>query len=76
MCETKTVWHKYPDEKPYDDYYNVTVEEEPGLKYVITATYDLDRNEWLFNDQFELNNVIAWSELPDPFDEDEDENEF
>ena len=71
MSETKTTWHKYPEDKPYGGYYNVTTEDEPGLKYVIPASFDSDRDEWLFNDQFEIYNVIAWSELPEPFEDGE-----
>ena len=68
MSETKTVWHKYPDEKPpKDDWYLITYLDKSGEKWVITEEYDKKKGRFL-REPFDLN-VLAWAYAPEPFEE-------
>lgn len=70
MSETKTIWHKYPDEKPpKDDWYLITYSPKPSEKWVISERYDKKKKRF-YKEPFDLN-VLAWAELPESVEEGE-----
>lgn len=65
---TKINWHPYPLELPDSGKnYLVTVEAEERFRYVYTAMF-MYVTGWLVDKNYK---VIAWAELPEPFDEGE-----
>ena len=76
MSETKTTWHKYPDEKPpKSGRYLVTIVSEFMGKRVTTDDF-YDYKELLENYNrgpryywyYHNGEVIAWAERPEPYD--------
>lgn len=57
-------WRKFPDEKPHESGEYVIQYELNGKKYVTSATYEADYNDWY--ELFYGSNVIQWRELPHP----------
>ena len=67
MSETKTKWHKYPDEQPTKlRLYLVTYKNKDHEPCIYIALYF---NGWRTGDLSELKDVIAWAELPEPYAE-------
>lgn len=64
MSENKVIWHPYPQEKPKRarEFYLVTTD-------VISNDIDIDYFNQL--NQFADKNVIAWAELPEPYNPEE-----
>ena len=57
-------WHPYPNEIPERyNHYLVTVEKK-GLKYVAKVMFSFDEI-WLVDKRYK---VIAWAELPEPYE--------
>lgn len=75
MSETKVYWEKYPDEKPKKEGEYIVTVKDYGKKYTTSAYFSTLDFSWIDRRiRRELYGVIAWGELPDPFDE--GENEF
>ena len=76
MSENKVIWHKYPDEKPKNNC---------DIPYLVTCLFDgFSRKEFIVDmfyyeeDSFKWNpqnDVIAWAELPEPYNPEEDKND-
>lgn len=67
MSETKTVWHPYPQEKPpkqMESYLTTMPKGIVGINTFIDSVFGLYDNE-----------VIAWAELPEPYNPKENNNE-
>ena len=65
---TKVDWHPYPEEKSAlrtDGYYMVTYRWITGDFVVDTACWDGER--WENFPVFPMVKVIAWAELPEPY---------
>lgn len=66
---TQVNWHPYPKERPAKhETYLVTVESVWGNRYV---AFDFYRGRW---DNFSRI-VIAWAELPEPYEQEGEDNE-
>lgn len=74
IYEQGIAWHPYPNEKPnvpntkvasFGEYYTayefLVTQKLGGVSHVITSVY--------FNGEFRDNDVIAWAELPEPYEE-------
>ena len=62
MRESKIVWHKYPQEKPpKEGLYLITIKfgnkKEVSMGYLTKEIYS--------------NTLIAWAEIPEPYEEEE-----
>ena len=84
MSETKTVWHSYPQEKPFSDYKDIDKYEflKKEVSYICMIKH---RDEkfmaeltWLpflkiFKRLYWIDDidkyVIAWAEFPEPYEE-------
>lgn len=67
MSETKTKWHKWPDEKPpCRGTYLVTICVGDGEPYVISYHFDPECQDPLAC-FFDGTKILAWAELPDPY---------
>lgn len=65
MSESKILWHKYPDEKPQrNDDYLVTIKTSRKL-YISKDCYDINEGEFEFEFMTEI--IIAWAEMPEPY---------
>ena len=67
MSENKVIWHKYPDEKPpkqMESYLTTMPKGIVGINTFIDSVFGLYDNE-----------VIAWAEIPEPYNPEEDKNE-
>ena len=67
---TKVDWHPYPEETPryYGDYlitYTVPIKSSKNRAEITYFDRWTDSNCW---DVFKDKKVIAWAELPDPYD--------
>lgn len=69
MSETKIVWHKYPDKVPtrYDKYL-ASIQSPTGSIFTDTLFYSDFTKSWM--DLGILDQVLAWAELPEPYDHD------
>ena len=67
-------WHPYPQEKPSDGYYNVTLKYS---KCTATAYYNTENDEWHGGNGFGFyvpnRCITAWAELPKPYEEGEEQ---
>lgn len=71
MSETKTVWHKFPEEKPPELIeLLVTHKTEKGELRIDKACFDPDEGWDGIIDM--VGDVLAWAELPAPFEPAED----
>ena len=71
--ETKTVWHKYPDEKPPEDCeLLVTVKSDYGGESWIDVSGRAFGDFIVELDGGQSHHVIAWAELPEPFSPEDD----
>ena len=76
MSENKVIWHKYPDEKPKNN---------SDIPYLVTCLFDgFSRKEFIvdmfYYEEDSLkwnpqNDVIAWAELPEPYNPEEKNND-
>ena len=76
--EKKTIeFHKYPEDKPKKkDFYLVAIKEyeSPIIRADIAIFYDNDK-VFEFDDNTLFGKVIAWAELPEPYNPKENNNE-
>ena len=75
MSETKTVWHKCPDEKPprEDELYLVTIRnslDDEIYVHTVGWTYGRWVHELFRCELGEKCEVLAWAELPEPYEPD------
>ena len=80
MSETKTVWHKYPEIKPYHNnrFYLCTVrvidwEFLPGCGEIAILHYDEEDEGYEWGDIEQYYEVLAWAELPEQYTEGKNE---
>ena len=67
MSENKVIWHPYPQEKPpkqMESYLTTMPKGIVGINTFIDSVFGLYDNE-----------VIAWAELPEPYNPKENNNE-
>ena len=82
MSETKTVWHPYPEEKPFSDFKKIDMNEFMSMEVPYICTIKMHKKtfmaelNWLpFFKKFERmywiddidKYVIAWAEMPEPY---------
>ena len=60
-------WNPYPDEIPSKNGYYLTTSIYKRKKYIETRSWFLERREF---DEEDDENIIAWSELPEPYKDD------
>ena len=69
MSEAKIVWHKYPDDVPSRfDKFLVTIQSPTGAIFVDTLFYSDFAKSWMDLNILDL--VLAWDELPEPYNPD------
>lgn len=67
MSETKTVWHKWPDEKPPENQFLLLTHlGENGCTFVDDGYFDSTDGGWQGRFCF-ICEVLAWAELPEPY---------
>ena len=67
--KTKNVkfnWHPYPNEIPSNNGYYLTTLIYKRKKYIETRSWFLERKEF---DEEDDENIIAWAEMPEPYEE-------
>ena len=84
MSETKTVWHPYPEEKPFSEYENINIHAFINMEvpYICTierhnGTFVVELTWRPFFKKFERmywiddidKYVMAWAEMPEPYKE-------
>lgn len=76
MSETKTVWHKYPEElPPGDGHYLITAHDYGDTiehPWIEVDFFDKDAGRFLLLDWDGTDKgwcVTAWAELPEPYQE-------
>lgn len=66
MKDNKIMWHRYPQEEPKEDgFYLITISDY--VNYVVIWRYSI-KDKWASVGFISSINVIAWTELPIPFD--------
>ena len=59
-------WNPYPDEIPSNNGYYLTTLIYKRKKYIETRSWFLERKEF---DEEDDENIIAWAEMPEPYEE-------
>ena len=68
MSETKTVWHKWPEEKPSTEgRFLVTEKIGKDKPFVSVLRFEADPRFSSWGILFEKTEVLAWAELPEPY---------
>ena len=67
MSENKVIWHPYPQEKPKEGMYFVTIDDD-GRTDIDVISYPYGFGNYP-NDYLQRTFVTAWAELPEPYKE-------
>ena len=66
MSKNRVKWHPYPQEEPNEDgFYLVTISDY--VNYVVICKYSM-KDKWASISGIASIDIIAWTELPIPFD--------
>lgn len=72
MSETKTVWHKWPEEKPpTEGRFLVTEKIGQDKPFVSVLRFEADPRFSSWGILFEKTEILAWAELPEPYEPEE-----